>query len=97
MRVPVLLVLVLAACSPGSEESPRRLPATLDVLVLHGAPDEITPVVFRHGDHSDPAFTGQDLQCTYCHHTLTDEPGSLPTACGTCHPHDPEEGNPPDI
>jgi hypothetical protein len=103
MRRAALLILVLAACSPGSEEGvaphppAARAPETVAHLTLAEDTDEIPPVNFPHGRHNDPAAIGRELPCSFCHHTLADLPKSLPTACGTCHPHESEPGEPPDI
>lgn len=98
-----LLALLLAAgCSPetgapGTAGGGARVPAVLADLVLARDSDEITPVRFPHARHLDPGFAGRALDCADCHHTLEDLPGSIPAACGTCHPHEAEEGKPPDI
>jgi hypothetical protein len=97
--------LVLAACAadepapdPGPEAE-RRVPATLDHLVLAEDLAIITPVRFPHRQHSDPAVMGE-IACARCHHPLKDDPSRIPAPCGSCHvpedePHDHED--PPDI
>lgn len=97
---PTLLLFALAACGADverAEEDGPRLPATVRHLSLARRSAEITAAEFPHGAHLDPAFVGEKLSCSRCHHTLVDVPGSLPAGCGDCHPMEPEEGKPPDL
>jgi hypothetical protein len=95
MRYFLTALLLVAGCS---SEAPRgRIPDTLAELVLAEGSHEITEVDFPHRFHNDPKASGQDLTCTFCHHTLADLPGSLPSPCVTCHPLEPVEGKPPDL
>jgi hypothetical protein len=95
-----LLTAGLGCLSTAGRDAPKsaaRIPTVLADLELARDSDEITPVDFPHARHQDPAFAGRALDCADCHHTLRDVPGSIPAACGTCHPHEGEEGKPPDI
>jgi hypothetical protein len=101
-RLPATLVLLLAlgCSSEGSDETAKergRIPDVLAELLLVRDSDEIPPVRFPHARHLDPEFAGKKLDCAYCHHTLDELPGSLPMACGTCHPHEGQDGKAPDI
>ena len=106
--LPVLLLLV--ACSEsaptptdsteGSDGEPRRLPATLDRLVLAEDLAIITPVRFGHALHVDAAAMGREVACDECHHALRDDAARVPTPCAACHvPEDEahDETDPPDI
>ena len=102
LAICILALLPAVGCSsdtgePQAPDEGARFPAVLADLVLAQDQDEIPPVEFPHAKHLDPRFVGRALDCAECHHTLEDLPGSLPTACGTCHPHEQEEGKPPDI
>jgi hypothetical protein len=104
-RAIAILILTLPAaigCSseagkPAAPQAGARLPAVLADLLLARDSDEITPVEFPHARHLDPKFAGRALDCADCHHPLGELPGSIPTACGSCHPPEAEEGKPPDI
>ena len=98
----ILALLLAAGCSSEAGDPPTPdggplFPKILADLVLAQDQDEIPPVEFPHAKHLDPEFAGRPLDCAECHHTLEDLPGSIPTACGTCHPHEAEAGKPPDI
>jgi hypothetical protein len=95
-----VLVAGVGCSSEAGDASPEgraRIPSVLAELLLARDSDEITPVVFPHAQHQDPTVTGRELDCAFCHHTLTDLPDQPPAACGTCHPHRAEEGTAPDI
>jgi len=100
-RAGILGLMISVGCASDPRDPAgtqgARIPRILGELVLARDSDEITPVIFPHARHQDLELGGRRLGCVGCHHTLSDRPESPPAACGTCHPHDAEEGQPPDI
>ncbi len=86
MRARLLAAaLVVGACAGVSATRGTRLPAALDRMTLLEEHPSMSPVVFDHARHVDPAAMGHDVACVDCHHTLREHPREVPAACISCH------------
>ncbi|MBI4882124.1 MAG: hypothetical protein HY812_21055 [Planctomycetes bacterium] len=104
------LLLVLAACTLLPRHAPQRspLPDSLAVFLMNEHHPAMSPVLYTHARHVDPAVMGRQMACAECHHTLKERPDEIPASCGDCHPqaleageHDEslphDEAQPPDL
>ncbi len=108
MRYALLLVLAACAFLPRAAPDLPQLPTSLAVFTLNEHHPAMSPVLYTHARHVDPAVMGRPMSCAECHHTLKERPNEIPGSCGDCHPpavepaeHDEslphDEAQPPDL